>query len=376
MAVNFDFLHIKARTAGSSNELSFDVLEHKSAEADGKVRPAKQPKAPTASQGNYKGVSGTLTLSGQAEVERRKKARRSHRARIWAVVIVAIVAVVAVGVYAGVRFHEERMDFAGKVNMLVDRLSVVDEELVVIDDMMADPLAADNAEKRKNALTTMPKLMSELNRISTDAQSLAELATDDRSRELVDQVSKAALARNGMMSVAGETFRFSTEANGQIDRSNKVWNKVLNADQLIRGAVSDANKATTPDAASAALDNLRNAHESFADALYEMQDISNAYDINLSAQKAYLDKKVEALEYAIETSEKLLAGDRDAAKQANEQYNEADSEAVQLAAKLPPSPTEAVRERFSVLMGDYQDRYEEARNKTVEADSVIREYLG
>lgn len=376
MAVNFDFLHIKERTAGSSNELSFDVLEHKSAEADGKVRPAKQPKAPTTSQGNYNGVKGTSTLSGQAEVERRKKARRSHRARIWAVVIVAIVAVAAVGVYMGVHYHEERMDFAGKVNMLVDRLSAVDEELVVIDEMMADPLSADNAEKRKNALTTMPKLMSELNRVSTDAQSLAEQATDERSRELVAQVSKAALARNGMMSTAGEAFRFSSEANAQIDRSNKVWNNVLNADQLMREAVSEANRATTPDAASSALDTLHSAHESFADALYEMQEISNAYDIDLSAQKAYLEKKVKALEYAIETSEALLAGDRDAAKQANEQYNDADSEAVQLASALPPSPTGAVEERFSVLMGDYQDRYEEARNKTVEADSVIREYLG
>lgn len=376
MAGVFDFLHIKQRTAGSSNELSFDVLEHKSVEADEKTRAAKLPKTPSVSKGSYHGVAGTSTLSGQAEVEKRKKARRSYRLRLQVVAAIVIIALIAVGVYSGVRIHEERMDFASRANSLVDRLSNVDEELVVIDEMMADPLNGEYAEKMAGVIEDMPKLTTELNRISVDAQTLAAIAGDDRSKTLVGQVSKAALARNGMMSVAGESFRFSAEARGQVDRSNKAWTDVLNADQLAREAISEANKATTPEAARSALDKLRSANEGFTGALAEINDISSTYGVDLSAQQAYLEKKTEALGHAIETSEALLAGDRDGAKKANEKYNDIDAEAVELAAVLPPTPTDAVHERLEAMMGEYVNRYNEARNKTVEADSIIREYLG
>lgn len=377
MAGIFDFLHIKQRTAGSSNELSFDVLEHKSAEASGKAsRTTMLPKAPKASQGSYRGVAGTSTLSGQAEVEKRKRARRLHRIRLQVVAAIVIIALIGVGVYSGMRIYEDRMDFAGRVNALVDRLMAVDVELAAIDGMMVDPLNAEMAEERSAALSKMPKLTTELNRISVDAQSLAELADDDKGKMVVDQISKAALARNGMMSIASEAFRFSNEANDQVERTNRIWSDVLDADQTAREAISAANKATSPEAASGALDSLRVANDGFEGALSEMQDMSATYGVDFSDQQAYLAKKTEAMGYAIETSEALLAGNRDAAKEANERYNDADAEAVQLASELPPSPGDAVQERFAVLMDERLDRYGEARSRTVETDSIIREYLG
>ena len=155
-----------------------------------------------------------------------------------------------------------------------------------------------------------------------------------------------------------------------------MWTDVLNADQLAREAISEANKATKPETASSALESIRNAKDGFASALADIQDLRATYGVDLSAQQAYLEKKVEALEYAIETSEALLAGNREAAKEANDRYNDADEEAALLAASLPPSPSDAVRNRFEVMMDEYLIRYNEARNRTVEADSVIREYLG
>ena len=192
MAVDFDFLHIKQRTAGSSNELSFDVLEHRSAEVDGKApRSSSHPMAPKASQGTYHGVAGTSTLSGQDEVEKRKKARRSHRIRLRIVAAVVIVALIGIGVYTGVRIHEQKMDFADRVVVLVNRLSDIDKELVAIDEMMEDPLNGENADARAEGLSKMPRLTTELNRISVEAQSLAELASDDKSREVADQIGQA-----------------------------------------------------------------------------------------------------------------------------------------------------------------------------------------
>ena len=152
---------------------------------------------------------------------------------------------------------------------------------------------------------------------------------------------------------------------------------MLDADQMAREAVSEANKASTQEATSAVIDKTRSALEGIAQARAELADMSAVYRIDFSAQDAYLAKKTEALEKSIETSEALLAGDRSAATNANDAYNQADSAAAaaELAEALPPSIGGLVHDQFERNMGELQKRYTEARDRTVEIDSVIRQYL-
>ena len=381
----FDFLHIKERTAGSSNELSFDVLEQKSAEADGKasrgvkaglgVAPASAAKTPKASKGTYHGVAGTSTLSGQAEVEKRKKARHTYRIRAWVVAgVVAVVAIVA-GAFLLSGIHNAQEDQTERINDLVERVKQADEEIIEIDALMADPLDEGKAEARTKALAAIPQLTTDLNRVSVDAQTLAGLPLDNNSKVVVDQLGKAAQARNGMMATAAEAFRLSSETAEQVSRANRVWSDVLNADQQAREAISAANKATTPEATSQALEMTRSALGGFSAAREELQEMSALHGISFAAQEAYLSKRVEALDRAVETSEALLAGNRDAASAANDAYNEADAEAARLAQDLPPSIGGIVKERFERDMTVLQERYNEARDRAIETDSVIRQYL-
>lgn len=387
MAGVFDFLHIKKHTAGSSNELSFDVLEQMSVEADGKAKKksasketlpissSNGAKTPKASKGSFAGVANTTTLSGQAEVEKRKKARHAHRLRVQAAVLVAVVVLVAMGIFAFTRFHEEQADYTDRVTALVDRISAVDDELLEIDALMADPLDEGQAAARTKALADMPKMMTELNKISVDVQTLARAPLDDNAKVVVDQLGKATQARNGMINCAAEAFRTSADAADQVNRANTVWNDVLKADQLAREAIADANKAATQEATSAVIDKTRAALEGIAQARSELAEMSAVYHIDFSAQDAYLAKKAEALEKSIETSEALLAGDRSAATNANDAYNQADSAAAELAEALPPSIGGLVHDQFERNMGELQKRYTEARDRTVEIDSVIRQYL-
>jgi len=376
MPGNFEFLHIKRRTAGSSNELSFDVLEHKSVKADEKTqRNAKIPKAPKPYQGSYHGVTGTATLSGQAEVEKRKRVRRSHRLRLKVLGGVAIAALVAVGVYVGVKYYESQSDINARIVALVDRLAEVDETLAEADSMMRDPLDVSQAD-RSRVTSAMPKLSTELNRITIDAQSLLDLSVDERSEIVIGQITKTAQTRNNMIAVAKETLDFAAEANTQIDRATNAWNNVISADQLAREATNIANTASTPEMTSKTLEMTREARDRFSRALTELQNMKTVYRIDLADQEAYLVKKVEAMDKSIATSEALLAGNRSAASAANDAYNDADEEAVRLAADLPASIDDIVRDRLEKILADYKARYADARIRTVEADAVIREYLG
>ena len=378
MAGNFDFLHVKRRTAGSSNELSFDVLEHKSDEANSKAaRSSKLPKAPKPSQGSYTGVGigGSSTLTGKEEVEKRKKARRAHRIRIRVVTVVAVAALIAVGVYVGLQYRDTQVDITARTHALVDRLKGVDETLMKVDALMVDPLDFDQADARTQVEADFTKTTTELNRISVDAQSLLDLPLDETTAVAVGQISRAAQARADMLKAAQQSFRLAQEAQTQVSHANAVWGDVLNEDQLAREAVSASNKAKTPEATNEALSKTRDALDGFKGDLSELEELSAKFDVGLSAQESYLQKKIEALEYAIAVDEALLSGNREAATSANDSYNDADQEAVELAADLPPAIGDIVLGRFQERMKGHAAHYAAAREDAVSADAVIREYL-
>ena len=373
----FDFLHIKGRTAGSSNELSFNVLEQKSVEAEGRAnRGIKAPKPPKASQGSYHGVAGTTTLSGQAEVERRKRARQASRMRLYVVTTVFLVVLVGVGVYAGIQFHEKQVDMSVRIDALVERLVEADEVIVDIDLDMQDPFNPNRTTQRAAELTAMKQLSAELDAISKDAQSLENQSLDGMAEVTANQIGVTASARKDMLAAAQAAFQLSADAANQVERANKVWNDVLGSDQLAREAISAANKATTQEATNASLDDIRKARADFEEAYDELGSFSAQCGVVFADQQAYLLKKTEALDSAIATSEALLAGDRDAAEAANEKYNDLDQEAADLAANLPPAIGDLVQDQFDQNIAKYQASYKIARDKTVQADSIIRDYLG
>ncbi len=373
----FDFLHIKGRTAGSSNELSFDVLEQKSVEAEEKAnRGSKTPKPPKASQGSYHGVAGTTTLSGQAEVERRKRARQASRMRLYAFITVLLVVLIGAGVYAGIRFHEKQVDMSMRIDSLVDRLVKADEVIVEIDEDMKNPFNPERTAERSKELASMKELLAELESISEDAQSLESLSTDGLAEVTVNQISKTAQARYDMVSAAQAAFQLSADASKQVKRANKVWADVLNSDQIAREAIAVANKATTQDATKDSLEKTKKARADFEEAYDELGRFSAMCGVVFADQQAFLLKKMDALDCAIETSEALLAGDRERATAANEKYNSLDQEAAELAAKLPAAIGDLVQEQFDLNMVKYQENYQRYRDETVRADSVIRDYLG
>lgn len=376
MAGIFDNLHVKRNTAGSSNELSFDVLDLKRDEADANaMKSAKAPKFPKASKGSYHGVTGTATLSGQVEVMQRKAARQSHRLRLRIVAAVLVAAAVGALAYLGIANKDNQEDFSENIDALVARLMVVDETLSKADEIMLGSFDEDNAGLRAEIKSKVPALSTELNKISVDAQTLQQFGLKERDAVAARQVDESAKARVAMLGIIEEGFALADESVVQVERANELWNEVLAADQLAREAIAQANKATTPEATQEVLDKTREALDGFNGVLAGLQEMEGAYGMDFSAQKTYLRKRVESLELAAKTSEALLAGDREGARSANDAYNEADAEAARLADGLPPSIGDIVRTCFEDKIADCQHRYESARERTVQADSNVRAYL-
>ena len=406
MAGPFEFLHIKRSTEGSSNELSFDVLD---AARDGsdeqEKRMLRSAVGPKPSQGSYHGVMGTSTLSSAPEVERRKRARRVHTARVWAIAVVAVAALIGAGAYLGFQVYQDKMDFKGHYVALTDRLAEADKTLVNLDGYMDRPLkaaeglytheepaseelSADEAppERRRYLVTAtgeeaealasgLASLKRELNSVSAEAGRLKDAAANDEDLAALSQVQIAAEARSNMVDVGGEALDLMVSAGKRIAEANAVWNKVLKADGIARDAAEIANSATTEEATRLAANTTDQARSLLMEAREELAGLEKERPkLDYSDESRYVEKRIEAMGAALRTSESLLSNNREAASKANDEYNAKDREAVELAAHLPQSQAKKVAGAYEDSFDDLCREYDDARALAANADSAIRLY--
>ena len=401
MAGPFEFLHIKRRTEGSSNELSFDVLDAARTDIDSqKRREARTHVGPKPSQGSYHGVAGTSTLSAVPEVERRKKARRAHLVRAWAAVIAVIVLVTGVGAFVGFQLHQDKQDFNGQYNALIERMVESDQMLLRIDEVMEKPLETaeiafdKNSQQAESPNSTsyeakisspkdienleerIPGFKRELNAVMAESQRLKEFASSDRNRAALSQLQSAVEARLEMIASAGESLDIVVEAGKRMAAAKGIWQIVLKADGIAREAAELANSAGTEEAIRAAKARTEEARDLFIEAKDNLSSLEiGRPELDYSSEKAYVEKRVESLSAAIKTSDALLTNNRDAASKANAEYNSADKEAVSLAVKLPSSETEKIKRAYSDQINKIYVTYDNNKVAAATADSAIRSYL-
>ena len=211
MADSFDHLHLKRNTKGSSNELSFDVLDAARSgtqEDDGRnVRLARHY------HGSYHGVMGASTLSGQEEVEQKKRRRHRRNAAIRAVMVSCIVvAVAAIGLFA-YRLYVNAQSFDQQFNSIVERLVEQDEFLAELDASLADPLDAVKEKKRQGLRDEIYARLESMSSIRDDAESAAAFAVGENERIAINQMTIAAESRLSMMGFGSQLLALSKTMN-------------------------------------------------------------------------------------------------------------------------------------------------------------------
>lgn len=378
---DFDHLHLKRNTAGSSNELSFDVLDAARSNTGGKQSRASHRArgfgSKRESQGNYRGVAGTATIS-QSEIETslQKRERRSHAKRLWALAIVIAVGAIGVVAYMGYGRYQSMQAFSDQFEGLVDQLVEVDACFAQADEIMAEPLSS-NTKKRKSVADAAPGCGEMLAKTKNDVEICRQAALSERDSIALDQVRDAVDARTDMLEAAQGAIAVADEYQLVGSKLDEAWDSVLSADAIARMATKAANEADTENEVSRARDATAKARGQMKHALKQVNSLTKTHaSLDLSRLHDYLKIRVEALDHAVATSDALLAGDIDKASLENEAYNTADERAAKLAKKLSSAPRDAVQAVFSAELEPFESSYEAARDKVIEADSLIRAYRG
>ena len=425
--------HIKKHTRGTSNEISFSVLDAAKNALDGDVNdvqkhgpgrislftlPGRHKKpAPTPtkerglplSTGDFVSVDDSATTSkigalpsasrpatqsekppstSLATVPAKPKrspeeeiARRKARRRLSKWLAIAVIVVVSVGLLGagGMYLYRDYQNQQGHIAVLDDALSLVkeaDETIQQLDEVVSNPFAEGSEEQRSAIQAQLEGVEQKLRDADDKARTVSLELNGAREKEAANQTVAAISARYSLIEQGQLLMNAATEAQSAAEQVDTAWKTVLEGDDLARQAAQLVTD-TTAENVEASKEKTNEALASFDAAHAAFLDIQVAYPLaDFTLFVDYVAKRQESLGYAIASDDAILAKNKEEATAQNNAYNIADAEAAALAKALPEDPSSLVDEAFENATADVAKAYSTARLQARSADAFISDYLG
>ena len=330
----------------------------------------------TPSRAGYQGNRIRPTMpraSVEEEVQRRKRARKRNKIILVGSVSAAI-AVALIGI-AWI-WHMQVTEQQGYEAMLVDALRQIneaDDVVMKLDDIMNDPFSSDSAGKRTEVIEAADRTRQVLNDAEKTAEVPSENLLDGQARQAANECIASINARQTMLSKGTELLTASEEAISGTNDYNSAWQIVLEADTLAK----DASKLTSSDEVEESEAKYQESLARFQDAKSKMSEVQTKHpQVQLADVISYLDKRIESMGYAIDSNNALIDKDKEEAVAKNDAYNDAETQAANLALKLPAHPAELYQAAYSESNAATINSYKAARSQAGSSDTVIRAYLG
>ena len=429
--------HIKARTHGTSNEISFSVLdaakykettqrfslrdllagridarahsvsretgEHVSREtskhgtltgshvAEGtarkrrsgfkfKSKTAKQARRKrTAHSAGYVEKSASQTpavakrMSLEQEIARRKARRRKGRIVAVSTVVAASLAIVSVGVWA---WHCRVTEQQGYESELMDALGLVseaDETILQIDAIVDNPFAEESDGKRQEVISSVEQTKQLLADADVRARNVSEKLSDPFVREVANQTVISISARQGMIAQGMHLVEASEDAEQEAKECDAAWQVVLDADAQVR----EATKLAGRNEVDASKEHTVEAKRLFSDGRKQLEALqAECSTADFSKLIEYVEKRIDAMDLAVQSDEALSEKNKEEAIARNDAYNAAEEEAATMAASLPSDPKQLIKDAYFAAWAEVIKTYAGQRATAGTSDAVIRDYLG
>lgn len=425
--------HIKKHTRGTSNEISFSVLDAAKNALDGDgndkqkhgpgrialfTLPGRHKKpAPTPtkerglplSTGDFVSVDDSASTSKMgalppaarptsqteksspaplAVVPAKPKrspeeeiARRKARRRLSKWLAVAVIVVVSIGLLGagGMYLYRDYQSQQGHVAVLDDALSLVkeaDETIQQLDEVVTDPFAEGSEEQRTAIQAQLEAVEQKLQDADEKARAVSLELNGAREKEAANQAVAGIAARFTLVEQGQLLMNAATEAQSAAEGVDAAWKTVLEGDDLARQAAQLVTE-TTAENVEASKSKTNEALAAFDEAYAAFLDVQATYpQADLTQFVDYIAKRQESLGYAIASDDAILAKNKEEATAQNNAYNIADAEAATLAKALPDDPSSIVDEAFEDATSDVAKAYSTARLQARSADAFISDYLG
>lgn len=349
-----------------------------SSEAPAVPLPQVEPKAPKPAQpspSRFERAPRSTGRTSEEEIAWRKARRR--KGKILAGILGAVIIVALAG--AGLLYlYQDNVRYQQNTQLLqesADALTSTDEFLLALDDALQDPLG-DQAETFFNdRLGDLGSMDSSLQLAESKADEAVQGLRETVEREAADALMATSAARQTLVDQGWTILEDSIGMKSLYERVGEAWQQTGEADSLAREAAQLAGE-NSQEAITRSTELSNEASALFSDVRATMEALAQEdAEVDLSAQIAYLDKRIEALGYAVASNDALLARDTAVAVEQNDAYNAADKEAASLAAALPIDPGQPVLDVLEARLADPIEAYEAARGQASTSDAFLRDYF-
>lgn len=349
-----------------------------SSEAPAVPLPQAEPKAPKPAQpspSRFERAPRSTGRTSEEEIAWRKARRR--KGKILAGVLCAVIIVALAG--AGLLYlYQDNVRYQQNTQLLqesADALTSTDEFLLALDDALKDPLSDQAKTFFNDRQGDLASIGSSLQLAESKADEAMQGLRETVEREAADALMATSAARQTLVDQGWKILEDSVGMKSLYERVGEVWQQTGEADSLAREAAQLAGE-NSQEAITRSTELSNEASSLFSDVRATMEVLAQEdAEVDLSAQIAYLDKRIEALGYAVASNDALLARDTAAAVEQNDAYNAADKEAASLAAALPIDPGQPVLDALEERLADPIEAYEAARGQASTSDAFLRDYF-
>ena len=248
-----------------------------------------------------------------------------------------------------------------------------DETILQIDAIVDDPFAAESEGKRQDILSSVEQTKQLLVDADGSARNVSEKLSDPSVREVANQTVISITARQGMITQGMQLVETSEDAEQAAKECDAAWQLVLDADAQVR----EATKLAGRNEVDASKEHTLEAKETFSKSLGQLKALQADYPTaDVSPLIEYVEKRMEAMDLAVQSDEALTAKNKDEAIARNDAYNAAEEEAATMAAALPSDPKQLVKDAYFATWAEVIRNYAGQRAAAGTSDAVIRDYLG
>ncbi|WP_165062745.1 hypothetical protein [Adlercreutzia sp. ZJ154] len=418
-----DVGHIKPSTQGTSNEISFSVLHAKS-------------NAAAQDQGSPARPAWELP---QEELNARRTKRRRGRRLMAAAITLAVAAIVVVVASIVVVNVQRQLDHVAYTKSVLQKVLDECDQLQPFNDSINDALVqnigtksySDLESNYKTAQTQSSQHDKRLHDLKSEIEDAQQYLTLPADKEAANQGLAAINAQLNLIQMAASDMEFALPAQKAYSDAESAVGDILHANDLAREAteltsnINAENAAASKAKSEECLAALQTASEKLNSVQNEVLTLSNAVestdsqsstgssedenkqqpeasaedkseqqpealtdnqneqqpetpadpDAVVSTYIEYVNLRIKAQESAIASMQAYIDRDKTTLQQANDTYNQLETQAASLMAEQTLLPSDDVSAAFNKARTPYVDQWNSELARVTVACSAIRDYL-
>ena len=316
-------------------------------------------------------------ISVEAEVARRKAKRRNRRIITTVSVCVAAVAfIVLVGILYQ-QFSMQKQSVTQQIDTALKKIEQADQSLVKMDAVLSNPITEESFEN----IDALFAELDESSRALEDATLIVNRLLSEKyiaaDDETANYASAAISSRKTMLESGRALLEKAYETEQAVSLVSSASDQIFVADSLARDAARLVSGDLTAEKMLASYEKTCAAIDELSNA---RQKLETANELSPSAGIGvyieYIDLRITAFEHGMASTQALIDEDTELAVQENDAYTEADGRAATFAAQFPEDWLEPIRAAFDEDSKQLVAEYESARTDAGVTDSFLRNYLG